>query len=515
MLRGGALLALALVVTSASSCKPKPKPEDAPWKLPVEPKQLPQTASIIEAEVVEGMREPDPRLKEAFTSAELGSEVCREGAPNPAFTLELMPLFGPILAKGFFVPENLVKVQSLLECGGLLAGALEGGFQTAVGFVDDQGAKAEIDILKLNVPALPPKYGLSPHAFGAKEGYCKTSDPMKPNQVLDCGPSSEAALKDGNTWFLGKRIEIDAVARSLSNPKTELSTGLQALNDAANQVEGLSNLRIESQLTTSKPFMEAPCAWASLQTVGSGVEFLKSCFPFTDSKVIQDIDAKLRAAAFEIEPDVLKAGGVHGGIVLVARDDESAKAIEKDAQEFAIDWKAQLENNESKMITQAKKNPHSLRQRQFAIIVDNFTQALRGIKVTRSNRVVKLQFHQPLDPNDRADLDTARAQTNQMRGAVADILNAVKMKQMVPVGPLSLIVGGPWANYLAGLSVYDPKNIPPTCANAPKPVAAPVPKGGKPKKGKPPPPPPGPAAAFDPRCQPPVEPPGSQFGVKS
>ena len=203
---------------------------------------------------------------------------------------------------------------------------------------------------------------------------------------------------------------MEAVARSLTSPKTDLSTGLQALNDAAAEVEGLSSLRIESQLTSVRPFLEAPCAWAASQTVGSSAEFLRSCFPFSDSRVISDIDTKLRAAAFEIEPDVLKAQGVHGGVILVARDDDSAKAIEKDAQELVSDWKAQLENNEAKMITQAKANPHSLRQRQFAIIVDNFSQALRAMKVTRSSRVVKLQFQKPLDPSDKSDLDDARAQ---------------------------------------------------------------------------------------------------------
>lgn len=507
MYRGGVCVVLALSLVLGTSCKPKKAGTDAPWKLPVEPKQLPSTASVVEAEIVEGMRETDPRLKDAFISAELGSEICREGAANPAITLELMPLFGPVLAKSFFTPDNLAKVQSLLECGGLLGQSLQTGFQTAVQFVDDEGKKAEIDILKLNVAELPPKYGLTKRAFGAKEGYCKTSDPLKPNVVLDCGPSSEAALKDGSTWFLGKRIEIDAVARSLSNPKTELSTGLQALNDAAAQVEGLSTLRIESQLTTVKGFLEAPCNWASGQTVGSGAEFLKACFPFSDSKVITDIDAKIRAAAFEVEPDVLKAGGVHGGIILVARDDDGAKAVEKDAQEFVTDWKAQLENNEAKMVKQAKTNPHSLRQRQFAIIVDNFNQALRGMKVSRSGRVVKMQFHQPLDPTDRADLDDARAKTNQFRSAVADVLNAVKAKQQLPVAALTLIVGAPWAQYFSGLSVYDPKNIPPTCA-----PAAAAPKGKKGKKA----PPPAPAAALpDPRCQAPVEPAHNTFGIKS
>lgn len=501
--RLGVVPVLALALACSVSCKPKSN-TDAPWKLPVDPKQLPSTASILEAEYIEGLRETDPRLKDAFTAAELGSEVCREGAPNPAATLELMPLFGPLLAKPFFSADSLAKVQSLLECGSILGSALDTGFQTAVGFTDDTGAKAEIDILKLNIPSLPPKYGLTQHAFGGtKEGYCRTTDPARPTVTLDCGPSSEAVLKDGTTWFLGRRVEMEAVARSLTSPKAELSTGMSALNDAANQVEGLSSLRIESQLTSVRPFLEAPCAWAASQTVGSGPAFLSACFPFTDSRVISDIDAKLRAAAFEIEPDVLKAQGVHGGVILVARDDDSAKQVEKDANELVSDWKAQLENNEAKMVTQAKNNPHSLRQRQFAIIVDNFSQALRAMKVTRSSRVVKLQFQKPLDPSDKTDLDDARAKTAALRSGVADVLNAIKLKQPIPVLPLTSIVGAPWATYLSALAAFDPKNLPPTCGAA----AAATPKGKKGKKAPPPP-------VADPRCAPPVEPPPGVFGIK-
>ncbi len=495
-----ALVALAaLSFVGVGSCKSK---EDAPWKLPVEPKQLPGTSSIVEAELIEGMRETDPRLKDAYTAAELGSEVCREGEPNPAHKLELMTIFGSTIAKSFFTADNLTKVQGLLECGSILAGAMDGGFQTAVQFVDDSGKKAEIDILKLKVDELPPKFGLTKRSFGGRDGFCRTSDPSQPGKVLDCTTDSDAALKDGNTWFLGKRGELDAVARTLSKPKPELTTQLAALNDAANEVEGLSSLRIESQLTTSKPFLAAPCAWGAFQTAGDERDFVKGCFPESDSKVIQEIDGKLKAAAFEIEPDVLKAGGVHGSIVLVARDNDGAKVIEKDAGELATDWKSQLENNEGKLVTQAKKNPVSLRQKSWAIIVDNFIKAVQGIKVSRSGRVVKMRFNAPLDPSDKGDLDAARTDTADKRGAVADILNAVKGKQSVPVASLTKLVGPQWAQYLVSLSTFDPKNLPASC-KTPPPPPPPAKKGAKPA----PPPPP------DPKCLPPVEPPISQFGA--
>ncbi len=495
-------LAGFVLVLGPAACKNK---EKAPWKLPVDAKQIPSTATVIQAELIEGMRETDPRLKQAYTAGELGAEVCREGTPDPAHQLELMSIFGPLRAKAFFSKENLAKTQSLLECGGVLAESLDGNFQTAVGFIDDAGKKAEIDILHLKVEDLPPKYGLTKRAFGAHEGYCRTSDPTRPNVTLDCTADSDAALKEGSTWFLGKRGELDAVARTLAKPKPDLSTQVAALNDAANQVEGLSSLRIESQLTTSKPFITAPCSWGAFESGGSENDFIQGCFPASDDKIIQEIDSKLRAAAFEIEADVLKAGAVHGAIVLVSRDDAAGKIVEKDALDLAADWKAQIENNEAKLVKQAKTNPVSLRQKSWAIIVDNFSHALQKIKVTRSGRTVKMSFNDPLPDEDRRDLEDAKKQTLDRRAAVADVLGAIQSKQAVPVAALAKLVGPAWAAYLVQLSTFNPAALPVECSLPSRPTP-PVGKGKKALATAIP--------AVDPRCLPPVEPPAGLFGEK-
>ena len=498
------LATAAFLFVGADGCKDK---EKAPWKLPIDAKQLPSTATVIEAELIEGMREADPRLKNAYTAGELGAEICREGTADPAHQLELLNIFGPLSAKNFFASSNLAKVQELLECGSVLAQGLDGNFQTAVGFVDDSGLKAEIDILKLKIDDLPTKYGLTKRAFGGgRDGYCRTIDPLRPNLTLDCTATSEAALKEGSTWFIGKRGELDAVARTLSKPKAELSSQVSALNDAAAELEGLSAVRIEAQLTTSKPFLTAPCTWGAFQAGGNVNDFVRGCFPPSDDKIISEIDSKLRAAAFEIEPDVLKAGAVHGSIVLVTRDNDAAKIVEKDAIDLAADWKAQIENNEAKLVKEAKTSPVSLRQKSWAIVVDNFSRALQKIKVTRSGRVVKMKFNDPLPEEDRKDLEDAKRNTLDRRAAVADVLDAIQAKQPMPVPSLTKLVGATWATYLAQLAAFDASKIPSTCGAKPPPPP-PTPKGKKPAPTPPPPPP-------DPRCLPPVEPSAALFGDK-
>ncbi len=422
------------------------------WDMPVDAKQLPGTTTEIAAEIIDGTRETDPHIKQAYTSSELGSEICKPGTLDPARQLEILTLLGPSSAKQFFAQKNIDTVQSLMECGDLLTTNLANNFQTAIEFTDDSNAKQEVGILNLTATDIPAKYGFSKHAFSGIDGFCKTADPSKPGASSDCGTSTEAALHQGTAWWLGKRSALDTVAHNVASPKTDLSTTVAAINDAAVETEGLPSARIQGQVQSSKNFLQAPCAWGAFQTAGSLSDFMSACFPSTDDKIIQDIDAKVRAAAFEIEPDVVKAGAVHGNIVFVARDGDGAKEIEKDANDFVTDWKSQIQNNEAKHIKQAKSDPISLRQKNWAIIVDNWAHALEKMKVSRSGRTVKLAFNESVADDDKRDLDDANKKTLDTRAAVADVLDAISAKKSIPVDALSKLVGQPWAQYLATLS---------------------------------------------------------------
>jgi hypothetical protein len=443
-----AALALLATATVTSSCKKK---AEGKWDMPIDVKTLPKQTNEVEAEVIDGTRETDPRIKQYYTAAELGAEVCRANASDPARELEIIGTAGARAAKDFFKQTNLDTVQSLMECGELLTANITSNYQTALGFTDDTNVKQMVGLLQLKATDIPPKYGLTKRAFSGLDGFCRTSDPMKPNApTMDCTVASDAALHQGNSWFFGRRGALDTLAHTVSTPNKDLSTQVSALSDAASATEGLSSLRIQAaQSGSAKNFLMAPCVWGGLQSAGSTTDFVTSCFPQSDQKTIDDIDAKLRAEAFEIEPDVVKANGVHGNVVLVARDNDAAKEVEKDAQELASDWKSQLENNEAKLIKQAKTNPVSRRQKAWAVIVDNFLHSLEKMKVIRDGRTVRLNFNDPLDPTDKSELDDADKQTADKRAAVADVLDAIENKKPLPQGSLAKLVGAPWATYLA------------------------------------------------------------------
>jgi hypothetical protein len=490
-----AALGCGLLILGSTACSKKNG--TSAWKLPVDAKQLPGTTTILDAEQIDGTRETDDHVKKIFTAAELGSEICRIHASDPARTLKR--LNDSDSARKFFTAANIADVQSIMQCGELLGGNLAGSFQTAIQFTDDSSTKQDVGIISLNMTDIPTADGFSKHAFSGLNGFCRTTDTSKPNApTTDCGPNSDAALSQGNSWFFGSRTALETVAKTITAPKPDLSTQVAALNDGANAVEGLPSSRISADVASAKPFLSAPCSWGAAQSAGSFTDFMSACFPSTEQKLIDEIDTKIRAAAFEIDDSVLKAGGVHGNVVLVARDDDSAKIVEKDLNDFETDWKSSLQNNEAKIIKQAKNDPSSREEKKWAIIVDNFTKALEGAKVVRDGRTVRLGFNEALDASDKTDLTDNESKSAARQTAVADLLDAVAQKKPVPLASLTQIVGAPWANYLIADSTFDPKNLPADCS-------APKQKGAR---GKPAPP-------ADPKCVAPVPPPENQFGVEN
>ena len=256
-----AALGCGLLILGSSGCSKTAA--SATWKLPIDAKQLPGTTTLLDAEQINGTREDDEHVKKMFTASELGAEICRIHASDPANALKRMGNADDIEdAKHFFTPTNLADVQSILTCGELLGGNLDGNFQTAIAFTDDTSTKQEVGIIQLKMTDIPTADGFSKHAFSGINGFCRTTDTSKPNApTTDCNATSDAAMNQGTSWFFGSRAALESVAKTITAPKPDLSTQVSALNDGANAVEGLSSNRISADVASAKPFLSAPCTW--------------------------------------------------------------------------------------------------------------------------------------------------------------------------------------------------------------------------------------------------------------
>jgi len=89
-------------------------------------------------------------------------------------------------------------------------------------------------------------------------------------------------------------------------------------------------------------------------------------------------------------------------------------------------------------------------QKKFAAVADDYFKALKGAKVTRKGRTVRVALREALSKADLVALAEAETSTVEKRRATADILDAIQAKRPVPQPALAKLVGGPWATFLTG-----------------------------------------------------------------
>jgi len=200
------------------------------------------------------------------------------------------------------------------------------------------------------------------------------------------------------------------------------------------------------------PLLSSSSSSAS-STGSSGItgrtEFMEACFPGkADSKLIEEIDAKLRAIAFETDPEYVKAGAVTGNIILVTRDADTAKDAERALKELIGDWKSQLDLNVSKLIKAGKDQATTIRQKKFADVADTFFQALSQMKVSRDGRTLKIAYKASFTKEDQQELQEDDKSAADKRIPVTDVLEAIRDHKPIPQASLAKLVGSSWATYL-------------------------------------------------------------------
>lgn len=434
-------------------------------RLPIDAHQLPSQTTEVGQQLIEATRETDPRIRRPFLSAEMGALFCRPELGNPAKELDQLGKRGSFTAKRFFTTKNLENVSDLLVCGETLGQNLSNDFVSSIRFAEDEKNTRSVTMAQIKVAEMPSKLGFVRQSFSGLQGFCQIPKPTDPSQKqeTDCKNEFEVALHQDPVWFVGRKESIDAFAKGLAKPREEVSTQVQALQDAMDATEALEFREIETDVKSSKTFFMLPCFVGSGQTAGSASDFLKSCFPDTLTKQMEEVDAKIKGAAFEMDGDLVKAKRVHGNTVFVARDADEAKSLESAINDIVRDWKSHLENNEAKMIKQGADNPQNRREREWQSTVDTFVKALRGMTVDRKGRTVAIRFDQALSSDDVSELKDAEQKTTEDRANVGAILDAIQTKHQIPQANLAKIVGDKWAAFLlAGrsqLSVDDCNKI--------------------------------------------------------
>jgi len=465
--------------------------------LPLEANKLPSQTREIDTRVIDAAREPNDRIKKIYLASELSSAFC-SGRGDPASRLESISIWGSKSAKEFFDPAHLDQLRGEMECGSQLASALDDDHASYLTFESDdekggsEPTKHHVKIGHFKMKNLPTAEGYTSLSFGTISGFCQTTIPAYASSLSSlgslgttpstpptpvtkaCDDKSNAAFAVGSTWFFSDKAALEELSKTIVVPKDTLGTRAAALQDAFNETSNLPQVSVVAEPKTSKDFLEYPCEWAASQlgihysyssssSLGSsgsssasssgGItnrdDFMAACFPAKqDSKLIEEIDAKLRALAFETDPDYVKAGAVTGNIVLVTRDADTAKDAERAIKELVGDWKSQIELNAPKLIKAGKDQASTIKQKKFVDVADTYFQALSQMKVSRDGRTLKISYKASFTKEDQQELQDEDKGSADKRMPVTEILEAIRDKKPIPQASLAKLVGSSWATYL-------------------------------------------------------------------
>ena len=460
--------------------------------LPLEASKLPAQTREIDTMLIDSTRESNKTIKDIYLASEMSDAFCA-GGHNPASRLENIGRWGSSDAKKFFDPKNLDDVRAELQCGAEFANALSDDHASYLRFdaeddKPDAPSKHRVKIGHFKMKELPKSEGYTSVSFGTIAGFCQTTIPTYGSSSFSslltpppagsaaaptpttksCDDKSNAAFAVGNTWFFSDKASLDELSKTILVPKTTLPTRVAAIQDAVNETSNLPQQVLIAEPKTSKDLLEYPCDWAASQLgihyssssassssassgssgISSRSEFLEACFPGKqDSKLIEEIDAKLRAVAFETDPDYVKAGAVAGNIILVTRDPESAEAAERSVKELVGDWKSQIELKAPMLIKAGKDQASTGPEKKFSDVADTYFQALSKMTITRNGRTIKIAYKAKFTKEDESELK-GDENTDDKRVAVAEILSAIKDKKPIPQASLAKLVGSSWATYL-------------------------------------------------------------------
>ncbi len=417
-----------------------------PAALPVEASLLPPETNEVATQLIEATRETDEGVRRAYLAAELGSEMCRPGTANPAHRLEELGSRTPREAKDFFFDaKKREDTARLLECGAVLGGTLESPYQAAISFEDDLGTKQRIGVGHFSLAGVPNGQGFSPYAFRGMSGFCRTGE-----RDAACDAADYGAFKHETSWFFGTRDALESFAPSVRRPKDKIALRVEAIREAASQTEGLPVMRIQANPKSAKDFFVTPCLYGAVQSAAPLTKFLEGCFPAkTLDRTFEEIDSKIKAAAFEMDGDQQKAKAFHGNLVFVAKDDRAAKDVERDIKDVVGEWSAHVDANEAKLINDSRELATTSRQKKFGAVADAYFAALKKAKVSRKGRSVRVAFLEKISEDDLAAVEEADRTTKAKRIAAASIIDALQARKPVPEAPLAVLVGPAWAKYLA------------------------------------------------------------------
>ncbi|MGA3124454.1 MAG: hypothetical protein ABSF69_27150 [Polyangiaceae bacterium] len=287
----------------------------------------------------------------------------------------------------------------------------------------------QVGILQAAMDELPGTLGLVRHNFSGLPGQCFKT----PEEKADCTDDAQAAFHDGQTWVFGKVAAIEAFARAYTSAHADLTTTVDILQDTIADADETDNIEVTAKPDTIP--WTLPCLLSA--PVAEKKDFVDACFPKGQGKLLDAIVTKVRGIA--IERDILgRAAAYHLAFVLLARDTDTARELQKDLQDLVRDWRAQLSNSEPELTKMIRAKSDYVHDAFWNSAFDPFMRAMRGMSVTRSGATVRVVIHEALRPEETKALKEFVDTRTQDQLATAKVVDAIL--QGTPVSDKSLAV---------------------------------------------------------------------------
>jgi hypothetical protein len=335
--------------------------------------------------------------------------------------------------------EKNEEVRQGLTCGVTLQKAMVSPSVVDLHF-QDADHKHRVSALRSSLTSLPTESGFLRHNFSGMDGHCFHPKDAK----TDCPDGTPSSVHDGQTWFFGKLEAIEAFARAYTTAHAELSSTVEILQSTVSLTGGADDTRILAK-PEEVPW-RLPCERAA--PIEHKKEFIDGCFPAGQDRLLDAVATKVRGLA--VERNVLAKGDAYRlRYVLLARDEEAARDIEKDLLDLARDWRAQVANREPdlmKLLRAPSEHPHD---KFWEAAAEPLFRALRGVEVSRSGAVVRVTLSEVLRPIEAKSLKELAATRSSEEAALVSIVDALLQGAKLPEKSLAAFVGSDIAGWMA------------------------------------------------------------------
>jgi hypothetical protein len=308
-----------------------------------------------------------------------------------------------------------------------------------VTFIDGDKPRT-VNVIRSSMLDLPANIGFVRHNFSGLPGDCL----KKHEEKADCQDGAFSAFHDGSTWGFGPVEAIEGFARAYTTSHTELTSNVEILQETVLHTEGADETVIVAKPETIP--WKMVCERAA--PLGHQREFLEACFPSGQDRLLEQVTAKVRGVA--IERDLLaKAAAFNVGFVLLARDDDAARDIEKDLLDLIRDWRAHIANREPDVLRLLRAPSEYIHDRFWEAASDPLLRAIRSASVTRDGASVHFGMRAPLRPAEAKLVKEFVETHTEDQVAATKIIEAILANLPIPEKSLSTFVGADVAAWIA------------------------------------------------------------------